>query len=138
MRPIFTAALAVFALAIAAPAGAQIYKWKDAKGVTHYSESPPAKGTYTTHAAPTPSAPATQPTATAEANKSADPRCNTARGNLAMLQGKSPVQRDSDSDGKPDKTLTDAERASELELARATLKAYNCSETVSASVTSGT
>lgn len=37
--------LAAAALALAASAGAQVYKWKDAKGVTHYSDSPPASGT---------------------------------------------------------------------------------------------
>jgi hypothetical protein len=35
---------------------------------------------------------------------------------------------DSDGDGKADKTLSDAERTSQIELARSTLKAYNCSE----------
>lgn len=34
-------ALLVLAFAIAVPAHAQIYKWVDAKGVTHYSDKPP-------------------------------------------------------------------------------------------------
>ncbi|HET6912833.1 MAG TPA: DUF4124 domain-containing protein [Rhodanobacteraceae bacterium] len=35
---------AVAALALAASAGAQVYKWKDSKGVTHYSDSAPTNG----------------------------------------------------------------------------------------------
>jgi glutaredoxin len=39
-------AAAGFALVVAAAAAqGQTYKWKDAAGVTHYSETPPAKGT---------------------------------------------------------------------------------------------
>ncbi|PQP00818.1 glutaredoxin family protein [Massilia phosphatilytica] len=38
-------ALAAFALVVAAAAAhGQTYKWKDAAGVTHYSDTPPAKG----------------------------------------------------------------------------------------------
>lgn len=35
-------ALLVLALTLTAPLHAQIYKWVDAKGVTHYSDKPPA------------------------------------------------------------------------------------------------
>jgi hypothetical protein len=48
-------------LAIAAVATAEIYKWVDEKGVTHYSEHPPAHGaakTIETPPAPVPGAPA--------------------------------------------------------------------------------
>jgi glutaredoxin len=34
-------ALAMFLLLSATPAGAQVYKWVDGKGVTHYSDTPP-------------------------------------------------------------------------------------------------
>lgn len=37
--------LTVAALLCAASAGAQMYKWTDAKGVTHFSDSPPASAT---------------------------------------------------------------------------------------------
>lgn len=137
MRSPVATALVVLAVAAAAPATAQIYKWKDAKGVTNYSESPPAGRPYTVQesprSAPTP-APATGTgtttgtgTATTAASSN-DPRCDTARKNVTALQGKSQVTIDANNDGKPDKTLSDAERASELEMARATLKAYNCTE----------
>lgn len=131
LRPVFAALAATLVLA-AAPASAQIYKWKDAKGVTKYSESPPPKGAYTVQDMPraTPAASsstgATPPTAATGA--SADPRCDTARKNMVALQGKGGVTMDSNNDGKPDRTLSDAERASELEVTRSTLKAYNCAE----------
>ena len=39
------ASIALAALSIAAVADAQqVYSWKDAKGVTHYSDSPPPAG----------------------------------------------------------------------------------------------
>src|SRR3546814_6836772 len=53
------------------------------------------------------------------------PQCATSRANIALLEGKAPVQQDTDGDGKPDKTLADTERANQLNLARALLKA-NC------------
>jgi hypothetical protein len=110
-----------------------VYKWKDARGVTHYSEKPPASGNYSTReAVPDPMAQA-EPSAGSGSQDQADPRCTTARNNLATLQGGNAVQMDSDGDGKPDKTLSDAERASQIELARSTLKAYNCSEDGAAS-----
>lgn len=135
LRPALATALAALAVAAAAPASAQIYKWKDAKGVTNYSESPPAKGAYSVQesprSAPTPAAsatPAATGNATTTAGTSPDPRCDTARRNLVALQGKGGVTLDSNNDGKPDRTLSDAERASELEVTRSTLKAYNCAE----------
>ena len=51
---------------------------------------------------------------------------------LANLQSGQPVQMDSDGDGKPDQPLTDTERSNQMELARSTLKAYNCTETAAA------
>jgi hypothetical protein len=43
-RPVrFASALLPFALAVALPVVAgQVYTWKDAKGVTHYADAPPA------------------------------------------------------------------------------------------------
>ena len=47
---------------------------------------------------------------------------------MELLQGKAAVQLDSDGDGKPDKTLSDADRANQLQLAQATLK-VSCADT---------
>lgn len=130
------------ALVAASASAQQMYKWKDARGVTHYSEKPPANGKYSTHdqvrdpqvqASSASSAPASSP-----ATASADPRCASARNNLAALQGEAAVQIDNDGDGKPDKTLSDTERQSQLNLARSTLEAYNCTEAATASGTAGT
>lgn len=129
MRQILAIAIAVSILGAATPADAQdVYKWKDAKGVTHYSERPPAKGDYSTQTAVRdPVATAPQASA-ANGDAQADSRCTSARNALSSLLGKNPPQADTDNDGKPDRPLSDAERASQVELNRSTLKAYNCSE----------
>jgi len=101
-----------------------LYQWKDANGVTHYSQTPPAKGTYTEHAESGRSRGGSEPVQVATAS-SESPQCATARTNIAMLESKDMVQMDSDGDGKPDKTLSDSERSNQLELARASLK-VNC------------
>ncbi len=117
--------LAVLGLVVLGPAPAvagEVYQWKDAQGVTHYSESPPPKGAYKQRVinsggqAQAATIVATAPTE--------DSQCTTARKNLALLQGKSRLQQDTDGDGKADKTLSDAERTNQMELAQATLKAY--------------
>lgn len=111
-------------LAAAAPASADdVYQWKDANGVTHYSQTPPASGSYTQHAESGRRAP--PPPAQAAAAPAESPQCATARKNVELLESKSVVQQDTDGDGKPDKTLSDDDRANQLELARAMLKA-NC------------
>jgi hypothetical protein len=98
------------------------YQWKDANGVTQYSSSPPPSGAYQVrevshHGA---SLTATQAAATSPAE---DPRCTTARKNLEVLKGKAAVQIDSDGDGKADKALSEEDRANQMALAEATLKA---------------
>ena len=122
------AALALAGLSVghAQQAASEVYQWKDANGVTHYSQTPPDKGAYTQRviaqngsAAPVAQTAASGTTATtADAAASANPQCATARKNIAALEGKAAVQQDTDGDGKPDKTLSDAERASQLEFAQ--------------------
>lgn len=53
-------ALAVLAVALALPAAAELYKWVDEKGVTHYSETPPPDANAKRIELP-PAAPATKP-----------------------------------------------------------------------------
>lgn len=101
-------------LALPAHAG-EVYKWKDAKGVTHYSDSPPPdtsfKKTRTEDGPPPPQA------------KVEDPRCAIARTNLERLKNaKGPVGLDADGDGKPDKEMTAEETAAQVHLAETTLK----------------
>ena len=129
MRQILATAIAACILAASMPAAAQdVYKWKDAKGVTHYSERPPAKGDYSTQAAVRDPAAAAPQARAANGDAQGDSRCTSARNSLSALLGKNPPQADTDNDGKPDRPLTDAERSSQVELNRSTLKAYNCSE----------
>ncbi|MGH8213816.1 MAG: DUF4124 domain-containing protein, partial [Rhodanobacteraceae bacterium] len=43
-RLLVSAVFATAALAVCASASAQVYKWKDANGTTHYSDVPPPAG----------------------------------------------------------------------------------------------
>lgn len=123
MRLAIATALALATCVLAPGAHAQqVYKWKDANGATRYTQTPPPKGAYTVKAVQKgPPAPAAKPALPAE-----PAQCATARNNVLMLQGKNTVQMDSDGDGKPDRVLGDEDRANQLALAQATLKANNC------------
>ena len=102
-------------------AAQQVYKWKDANGVTQYGATPPAKGSY--EAREIDHRQAAEPAAQAAAQTdTVDPACSTARSNLALLGAKSPLQVDSNGDGKPDKTLTEEDRANQRALMEATIK----------------
>lgn len=121
-------------LLAASPLLAQtVYTWKDAKGVTHYSDAPPPKGEYSDRrieaTPPTPVAAAeTTPAVAATARKDKAPMaddavCAQARLNLARLQGDAPVGPDADGDGKPDSTLSAEDRAKQRDLAQAAIAA---------------
>ncbi len=117
-------ALAACLLAIAAAdVQAQshgVYKWKDARGVTHYSDQPPPGGRY----------------ASVEANASArvaapkepepvDPRCTTARANIERLNsGDTNIGLDANRDGKADAPLPQAQRADQLRMAEASARNF--------------
>lgn len=118
MRRALTATLFAAALGVAAIASAgEIYQWKDANGVTHYSETPPAKGPYQQRSvrdrAARPATPAQQAAAPSD-----NPQCTAARNNIALLQSGQPLQVDGNGDGKPDRLIDDAERKAQLEMAR--------------------
>ncbi|MFZ5657606.1 MAG: DUF4124 domain-containing protein [Pseudomonadota bacterium] len=120
-RPDRTALLLALALALlplAASAG-EVYTWKDARGVTHYSDSPPPGRKATTRPMDDRRPP---PAAAPKAVVNAD--CSNARSNLALLQGTGKVGVDENKDGKPDRELTAAERASRLKLAEAQIDTY--------------
>lgn len=124
-------AAGLFAASLATAVAGEVYQWKDAKGVTQYSSTPPPKGVYKTRAIN--NAGAAHAAVTTSATPAENPQCTQARTNVAALQGKGAVQQDSDGDGKGDKTLTDSERASQLTLAQAMLNANNCTASVAAS-----
>lgn len=118
MRRALTATLFAAALGVAAIASAgEIYQWKDANGVTHYSETPPAKGPYQQRSVrdrgARPATPAQQAAAPTD-----NPQCAAARNNIALLQSGQALQVDGNGDGKPDRLIDDAERKAQLEMAR--------------------
>lgn len=123
--PLLTAVL----LVIAYPAAAgEVYQWKDAKGVTHYSDSPPPdKGAYRNRSvradapAPTEAVAAATP---GDARPADNPQCLTARRNLDSLKGTAPVGLDANNDGIPDAEMGADERAAQLQLAEAGIKAW--------------
>jgi Domain of unknown function (DUF4124) len=115
---VFGLVLGLTALLLATPAAAgKVYQWKDAKGVTHFSDSPPPdQQSYKNRQLKDSSAP---PEQIAE-----NPNCVTARKNLEQLKSDKPVGLDANGDGKPDKEMTAEERGHQVQLAELTLKAY--------------
>ena len=129
--------LVVVLLLLATMASAQVYKWTDAGGTVHYSETPPATGTsfkqITTSgsAAPiakkpavvrqagnpsetaAPAAASTQPVADTPENR--DKLCTSLKANLASLESKAPVVMQKD--GK-NVLLDDTERQTQAATAQ--------------------
>jgi len=106
---------------LAAAQAGEVYQWKDANGVTHYSQTPPPQGQFqqrqiTSHG------PAS-PQAAAPAKPAEDPQCAAARANLEVLQSGQPVH-EAGEDGKPGRQLGEDERQSQIELANAAIRAY--------------
>lgn len=103
----------------AAGAG-NVYKWKDANGVTQYSEKPPTGQKFEARRIDNHGSAVTE--SAAEPTQSSE--CLTARRNLELLAGSAPVMQDSDGDGTPDTPLDDAQRSAQKDLAEAAAKAY--------------
>jgi len=124
IRALSTVLLAASALAAPAVFAGEVYQWKDANGVTHYSESPPSQGKYQqrTISHRENSASPAQPTSNA-----VSPQCATAQRNIELLQSGSRLQVDSNGDGQPDGDLDDADRQKQLEIAQ-TVARVNCAE----------
>lgn len=115
-------------LLVSLPAlAAKVYQWKDANGVTHYTDLPPA-GQHTTRSVGTkPAAPAVAAKPVVNAN------CTNARSNLKVLEGDAPVGIDADKDGKPDSTMTAEQRAAQVQLAKAAIGVHCEASPISAS-----
>ena len=149
MRASFRLALGVgcIALVALAPGFAQaVYQWKDAKGVTHYSDTPPkdanravrtvevpppppvspsaAKSTPVSAAtvARAPAAPAVDPVVAQREAAARAGQCKQAQDNLAILQANAAVAVDEDGDGKSDKVLDQAQRDSQVKSMQATIQ----------------
>ena len=122
MRILSRSCLLLLAAGLCTGAMAQnVYQWKDANGVTHSSDNPPAGQRYETRRIDT-QGQGVAVAAPAAPVESAD--CTTARRNLQLLAGQGEVQQDTDGDGKPDKALTPEERQGQKGLAEAAVKAY--------------
>lgn len=106
---------------VVASAG-QIYQWKDAKGVTHYSDKPPSDNQYRDRRIDN----QRDPVLPAEpAGKSVEnPQCTTARRNLEVLQGSAPVHEMDESGKTTGQALDSAQRDNQRALAEAAVKAY--------------
>jgi hypothetical protein len=114
--------LLLLAVACAPVLAGTIYQWKDAKGVTHYSDSPPPNQRVKDRRIDSRGEPLADATAVGKSVE--NPQCTTARLNLQILAGNTGVQQDTDGDGKPDKVLNDGDRANQRGLAEAAVKAY--------------
>ncbi len=117
--------LIVSALLACPLASAQsLYQWKDAQGVSHYSDVPPPRSSLEGKQINAADAMArgTAP-ATAQAAPAESAQCSSARLNQKILSNSAPV-RQMDADGKPGAVLSDSERASQRDLAEAAVKAY--------------
>lgn len=108
---------------LAGTAGAaDLYKWKDANGVTHYSESPPAGQKFEARRIDSRGGVGLAQEETSGAKES--PQCIQARQNLKALSDSRPVMQDTDGDGKPDAKLDESQREAQRNLADAGVKAY--------------
>lgn len=114
------AGLLLVALSATATAG-DVYQWKDAKGVTHYADSPPPNQAHKSRAI---TAQGSAAIVVADQPVVVNANCSNARSNLTILQGKAEVGIDEDKDGKPDRNLTATERANRTALAEASIKTY--------------
>lgn len=143
MSTVFAVALA---LAAASAADAQVYKWKDANGTTHYSDQPPAVGakyeqvqvnssvsTPVTASAAAPASTSTTASA-ATAAKPAQPAgkvtdtpdnraklCADLGKNIALLNSQQPLTI---ADSGAQKSMSDDQRHQQLATAQAQQKQY--------------
>lgn len=112
---------ALLASCLPAVAG-EVYQWKDANGVTHYSDSPPAGQNYKNRNIQTSDPQVARQDGDAAPVENA--QCASARANLAQLEGGGPVGIDEDGDGKADGTLNEAQRGAQKQLAEAAIQVH--------------
>ncbi|WP_374383702.1 DUF4124 domain-containing protein [Thermomonas sp.] len=118
-RPLVAVLVLSLASATALAEQQRVYQWKDANGVTHYTDTLPPQ-THKSRDIDDRGTPAEAPKAKVEESR----QCLDARANLQRLQGGQAVGIDTDGDGKADRNLTADERASQVELNHAAVKAY--------------
>ena len=121
MNRFLPAIVAVLLLSTALPSDAQqrVYQWKDANGVTHYTDMPPSQAHKARDIDNRGSA-----TAVSAVKQDENPQCLEARANLLRLQGSQTVGVDTNGDGKADRNLSPEERTAQTDLNQAAVKAY--------------
>lgn len=122
MNPIRPLAVALALTVAAAPALAQqqrVYQWKDANGVTHYTDVAPKQSHQTRDIDVKDGRPVE-----AAAKQPESEQCTNARANLVRLQGGGPIGIDTNGDGKPDRNMSADEHKAQLELNQAAAKAF--------------
>jgi hypothetical protein len=130
---------ALVLLLLAPAVAAQVYKWTDANGTVHYSETPPPQGTQFKRistsgieqpaATPAPAkkaGTAPRPAATENATLPDTPEnraklCSSLKANLDVLKGSNPVVMEQQ--GKP-VALDEAQRSEQLAQAQAQYAQY--------------
>ena len=118
------AAVAAALLACGIASAGDVYQWKDAKGVTHYSDAPPPKGQYEARDIHHRDGEAVAASPSASPTPVTDKNCALAKTNLDRLNTGGDIGLDANGDGKPDAPLSDAERAKQTELAQANIRVY--------------
>lgn len=111
--------------AIALAQAGDLYQWKDAKGVTHYSDAPPPKGQYqarSVHVRDGEAAAAV--VGQAKATTAASANCTLAKTNLDRLKAGGDIGLDANGDGKPDAPLSAEERTKQTQLAESNIKTF--------------
>jgi hypothetical protein len=141
MRRISPPLLLILLLVLPLAVAAQVYKWTDASGTVHFSDSPPPQGTKYTNvktslsaaAAATPvastPAPSTQADKPAEKPKRIENTpenrsklCTELKTNIALLQGDQPLTVDDDKGQRT--AMPDERRRQELATAEGQAKQY--------------
>ena len=119
-RPLSVIAAALLLSTVATAAAQQrVYQWKDANGVTHYTDLPPTQAHQRRDIDNRGSA-----TEIATVKPAENEQCAGSRANLQKLQANQTIGVDTNGDGKSDRTLSSDERASQIELNQAAIKAY--------------
>ena len=110
-------------LAASSVAQERVYRWVDAQGVVHYSQTPPDKIKAEERAVHVPAPAKQQADAGAPADAPAETPCDVARRNRdALLSGKA-VGADTNGDGKPD-PMSEADRQAAMDLNARQLAAF--------------
>ena len=123
------AVVVVALLACGAAAAGDVYQWKDAKGVTHYSDAPPPNGQYQARDVSHRDIEAT--TASASPAPVTNQNCAQAKINLDRLKTGGDIGLDANGDGQPDAPFSDAERTRQTQMAEAKIRIY-CAPTAAA------